>query len=301
MTEQAPQLIREMVRLYVRAQRKRAKCGDGASTVQCHVMTELLREDGIAQQVLAERLGLDKGWISRAVGTLVSDGCLVKQTADLDRRSVTLSLTSEGRARAHALENELNGHAAGLLGHVTPDRRVQVQESLQLLVDALSKSEPRPAEGSFGCGVLAIRTATIKDWPGIKRMLQADGLPAAGARDHLEHFLVGEAAGKLVCVGGLEVYGADALLRSVVVANAWRDRGWGRQLLLRLTVRATELGATSLYLLTTTAEAYFARLGFSAVSRGRIPAQLARSRELQDACPASAIAMMKPIGLSKSV
>lgn len=63
----AAPLIREIVRLYVRAQRKQAHCGDGASTVQCHVLTELMREEGMGQQALAQRLGLDKGWISRRV------------------------------------------------------------------------------------------------------------------------------------------------------------------------------------------------------------------------------------------
>lgn len=282
--------MREIVRLYVRAQRKQAKCGDGASTVQCHVLTELLREEGLAQRALAERLGLDKGWISRAVDTLVMAGDIAKHTSEQDRRSVTLSLTPAGRIRAHELERALNDHAARLLQHVPHDRHVQVQNSLQLLLDALSGSAQR----------LAIRPAASKDWPAIRRMLLAGGLPLDGAQDHLAHFMVGEAGGKLVCVGGLELYGADALLRSVAVNEESRGNGWGKQLLDRLTEQAAGLGIGRLYLLTTTADAYFSRLGYSEVSRAEIPDLLRGSREFQGACPASATAMMKHIRRSQS-
>lgn len=64
--------------------------------MQCHALTELLREEGLPQQALAERLGLDKGWISRAVDTLVMEGCITKQASEQDRRSVVLSLTVAG-------------------------------------------------------------------------------------------------------------------------------------------------------------------------------------------------------------
>ncbi|MET3135396.1 N-acetylglutamate synthase-like GNAT family acetyltransferase/DNA-binding MarR family transcriptional regulator [Oxalobacteraceae bacterium GrIS 1.11] len=292
----AAPLIREIVRLYVRAQRKQAKCGDGASTVQCHVLTELLREEGLPQQALAERLGLDKGWISRAVDTLVTEGCITKQASEQDRRSVVLSLTAAGRARAQQLEDELNHHAVQLLARVPRDRQAQVHESLQLLIEALLAPQSCRAE----YGALTMRPATSQDWPAIKRMLLAEGLPLDGAQEHLTRFTVGEASGQLVCAGGLEVYGADALLRSVVVDTESRGKGWGKQLLIQLTEQAAGLGVTKLYLLTTTAEAYFSRLGYGAVSRSRIPEQLKRSREFQGACPASATVMTMRIRRSLS-
>ncbi len=93
------QLLREVVRLYVRAQRGDAACLDGSSTAQCHVLNELLRHEPLTQQALARRLGLDKGWISRAVDALSADGALVKVPHDTDKRSAWLTLTSRGRAR----------------------------------------------------------------------------------------------------------------------------------------------------------------------------------------------------------
>jgi amino-acid N-acetyltransferase len=50
-------------------------------------------------------------------------------------------------------------------------------------------------------------------------------------------------------------------------------------------------GARELYLLTTTAEGYFPRLGFERIARDELPAALAASEELRGACPASAVTM----------
>lgn len=295
----AEQLVREFVRVYVRAQREPAKCGDGGSTVKCHVLTALLRQEGSTQRALVERLGLDKGWISRAVDSLVADGTISKQASKQDRRSVTLALTPAGRLRASALELELNGHAAQLLARIPHDRHAQVQESLQLLLDALSsKSKVRRRDT---CAPFDLRRPTSTDWPDIEQLLLAAGLPLDGARDHMDHFIVGEIDGELACAGGLEVYGADALLRSIVVTDEMRGRSCGRKLFDRLMQDCIKLGVTRLYLLTTTAQAYFSRFGFAAVDRADIPELVRLSREFQDACPASATAMALQLNCNEPV
>lgn len=91
-------LVREVSRLFVRSQRAQTSCVDGASNVQCHVLTELLRVDGITQQALVERLSLDKAWISRALESLVSDGVVSKLPNEQDKRSVQLSLTPDRKS-----------------------------------------------------------------------------------------------------------------------------------------------------------------------------------------------------------
>ena len=119
----------------------------------------------------------------------------------------------------------------------------------------------------------------------------AASLPLDGARDHLDHFIIGEIDGELACTGGLEVYGADALLRSVVVTEEMRGRSCARQLLDRLMKNCIKLGVTRVYLLTTTAQSYFSRLDFAVVDRAQIPEAVGHSREFRGACPASATAM----------
>jgi amino-acid N-acetyltransferase len=136
------------------------------------------------------------------------------------------------------------------------------------------------------------RPAAPADWSAIEAMLLAANLPLDGASDHLANFLVGEVDGRLVSIGGFEQYGPTALLRSVAVDSSMRGTGVGEQLLETLRNHAKERGVRELYLLTTTAAAFFGKRGFSVIARVETPAALQASREFQGVCPASATAMV---------
>ena len=131
-------LLRQVARLYTRAQRKAAK-NHGIRSTQCHILTELDRTQGITGGELARRLGLEKSWISRAVDALASGGLVAKGANPDDGRSWILSLTSTGKRCARRLQKALDDHAAGLLAHLTAAERALVANSLQLLRDALVK------------------------------------------------------------------------------------------------------------------------------------------------------------------
>lgn len=139
--------------------------------------------------------------------------------------------------------------------------------------------------------VLTYRATAPADWPAIEELLLAARLPLDGAREHLAHFLVGEAGGTVLAAGGFEHYGRAALLRSFVVADRLRGQGVGAQLLDALRGRALAEGVQAMYLLTTTAAGFFGKHGFQRIERAMAPAALQASRELQGVCPASATLM----------
>ena len=64
----------------------------------------------------------------------------------------------------------------------------------------------------------------------------------------------------------------------------------------RLVADAERRGLDALYLLTTTAEHYFPRFGFARVERGAVPSETGATVEFRSACPASAVAMARPLG-----
>lgn len=142
---------------------------------------------------------------------------------------------------------------------------------------------------------VAVRSALGEDVPGIQALLQRSGLPIAGVEEWLSHFLVAEHEGRIVAVAGLELHGASALLRSVAVAADWRGSGLARQLIDRHLSDAQERGIKDIYLLTTTAEHYFPRLGFACIGRCDVPVQVQESVEFREACPASAVVMRKTL------
>lgn len=103
-------------------------------------------------------------------------------------------------------------------------------------------------------------------------------------------------ASAFVGAGGLEVYGADALLRSVVVPEERRGEGHGGALCDAIEARAAEEGVERLYLLTTTAEGFFAGRGFEVVDRDDAPASIRDTAEFRELCSETATCMRKDVG-----
>jgi amino-acid N-acetyltransferase len=91
------------------------------------------------------------------------------------------------------------------------------------------------------------------------------------------------------------MYRDGALLRSVAVDASVRGSGLGLRLTDAALAMARERGAPAVYLLTTTAERFFPRFGFSRVPREHVPATIRESVEFTSACPASAVVMMRPL------
>ena len=136
-----------------------------------------------------------------------------------------------------------------------------------------------------------MRSATAVDLPAMLELLSENHLPHAGVADHLEQFMLEFADRELIGCAGLELHGSAALLRSVAVNANQRSSGLGARLIKAQLEAARGLQATSISLLTTTAETYFPRFGFEIVPRSKLPAELQDSLELRGACPDSAICM----------
>ena len=94
---------------------------------------------------------------------------------------------------------------------------------------------------------------------------------------------------------GLELLGDAALLRSLVVAAALRGEGAGARLLAHAESHARARGVKTLYLLTTSAESFFARHGFARAARDDAPAAIRATREFSGICPASSVFMRKQL------
>jgi ubiquinone/menaquinone biosynthesis C-methylase UbiE/N-acetylglutamate synthase-like GNAT family acetyltransferase len=138
-----------------------------------------------------------------------------------------------------------------------------------------------------------LRPAVAGEREAVERLLSDAGLPTAGVADQFEHgFVVAESNDGLVGAAGLETYGAHGLLRSLVVRPELRRRGVGEMLVVDRVECARSRGLKAVYLLTTTAAPFFARLGFSTTSRERVPDSIARSAEFAEICPSTATVMV---------
>jgi len=143
--------------------------------------------------------------------------------------------------------------------------------------------------------VIDIEDATPADREAVLALLADAGLPAAGLEQHFANAIVARRDGAVVGSAALEVYSHGALLRSVAVAAAERGTGLGVRLTEAAIARARARHVPALYLLTTTADRFFPRFGFTTITREDVPDSVKSSVEFRSACPASAVVMRKPL------
>jgi amino-acid N-acetyltransferase len=135
----------------------------------------------------------------------------------------------------------------------------------------------------------------------IRALLAACGLPYADLiPSHLEHFFVARDGTQLVGVVGLELLGDAALLRSLAVCPGCHGQGLGSRLVAKAEVYAQSQGVATLYLLTTTADSYFARRHYQPAERYAVPASIAGTTEFASVCPSAAVCMLKHLAKPSS-
>jgi amino-acid N-acetyltransferase len=142
---------------------------------------------------------------------------------------------------------------------------------------------------------MKIRQATSNDLGAVESLLSASNLPLDGVKENFSTFVVAEDQGAIAGAIGLEKFGPVALLRSAVVSPEYRGSGVGSRLVEKVLERAEEEGIEELFLLTTTAENYFPRFGFTRTARSAVPAEMKASAEFQGACPDLAAVMKRRV------
>ena len=130
----------------------------------------------------------------------------------------------------------------------------------------------------------------------IRPLLERSGLPTADLSDGpLAHFFTCGPETAPTGVVGLEIHGRSALLRSLAVAEDARGQGYGQALVAEAERHARALGVRDIYLLTTTADPFFRKLGYAPLPREAAPDAIRETREFAELCPASSSLMRKEL------
>ena len=133
-----------------------------------------------------------------------------------------------------------------------------------------------------------VRAAELADYDRVTALLDANDLPHCDLQPEEATLLVALDDGDVVGAGALEQCASNALLRSLVVADSRRGRGYGEALCDALEARARTSGIDALYLLTTSAAGFFRARGYEVVDRERAPQSIQQTNQFTDVCPTSA-------------
>ena len=141
-----------------------------------------------------------------------------------------------------------------------------------------------------------IQPAQHADLPAVCALLDMERLPASDLDQRaIERFLVWREDSRVDGIVGLELYGEVALLRSLVIAPQARGRGAGVALTRAAESRAAQMGANTIYLLTTSAERFFRARGYRNIDRGDAPKSIQGTTQFSALCPSTAVLMTKPL------
>jgi amino-acid N-acetyltransferase len=144
-----------------------------------------------------------------------------------------------------------------------------------------------------------IRQPWREEWDSYRALLRQADLTVDGVGPGSdETFLVAVDGDGAVHGGvGLEGVGPEVLLRSLVVSSEAKGMGLGSALLDSMLNAAADSDAKAIYLLTTTAAAFFEARGFRPLDREQAPQRIRQSREFAVLCPVSAVLMVKTVAL----
>jgi amino-acid N-acetyltransferase len=146
----------------------------------------------------------------------------------------------------------------------------------------------------MGTGI-QLRAANKNDLDSIQRILESCKLPIDDIPQKVDSLFVAYEGSELVGTGGVEMYGRVGLLRSIAILEYYRGRGYGKNLVDSVVEKAKAKGIKELFLLTTTAQNFFSKLGFEVVKRDSAPAAIRTTEEFKHICAVTSVLMRKKL------
>lgn len=141
---------------------------------------------------------------------------------------------------------------------------------------------------------LIIKRARSHDYLSICSLLDENNLPHEDIRmEYLNNYFITRKGDKVIGVIGLEIFDQIALLRSLVVKKEFRGLDLGIKLVSKAEQYAFRKNVKEIYLLTTTADRFFYKFGYSTIDREKVPDAIRATMEFQRLCPSSALIMVK--------
>lgn len=144
--------------------------------------------------------------------------------------------------------------------------------------------------------LLQFSMVSSADLPALAQALREADLPSDDVDLPGRVFYAFQLEGLHIGYAGLEVYGPDALLRSVLIDPRHRKRGFGGLVVSEVEKLARQAGIETLHLLTTNQAPFFERIGFVLTQRQMAPPDIAGTAQFKSLCPSSAGYLRKNLG-----
>ncbi|AAS45022.1 MULTISPECIES: MarR family winged helix-turn-helix transcriptional regulator [Bacillus] len=136
---QLRQMLQILIRRFGLLEKEGAQCC-GVSLIQSHILFEVQRQKNPSLNELASSLGLDNSTLSRHIQGLVNKDLVERTQSPTDRRYLSITLTPEGEKYENEIGKQMNTYIEEILSNVPKEKRMQVLESIDLILEAMQRS-----------------------------------------------------------------------------------------------------------------------------------------------------------------
>ena len=113
----------------------RSVAAEGVTVAEWAMMRVLYDADAVAPTVLADRMGMTKGAVSKLAERLVAKGLVLRTHDPEDRRTHRLSLTGRGREATPALAALADANDAAFFGVLSAEEMDRLRALLERLIE----------------------------------------------------------------------------------------------------------------------------------------------------------------------
>jgi DNA-binding MarR family transcriptional regulator len=115
----------------------------GATFEQWQVLLSLCNQDGLPQNVLAERMNVEPSYMTRMLQQAEKDGLIVRTRTPEDARVQLVGVTPRGRALWEKLAAIREQHLEATLACLSPEEARQLKNLLDRVFHFVKESEPQ--------------------------------------------------------------------------------------------------------------------------------------------------------------
>ncbi len=122
----------------------------GAHPVEAFCLRLLLKEDGMSQRDLAERLHVSRPWMTRLLQSMERSGLVVRRDDEQDQRLTRVFLTHEGRERERGHRDVIAAYLAKTLGSLPDDDKMELERILDCLNTIMAAGTEESSDDAGG-------------------------------------------------------------------------------------------------------------------------------------------------------
>ena len=113
--------------------------GSEYSVTEARVFFEIYENEGCNAAHIAEKMNIDKSYLSKIISSHEKSGYIIKKPSSTDKRAYDLYLTGKGKERVLEFIQVSDNEIGNILTPLSVDEQQQMYEALEIVMNLLKK------------------------------------------------------------------------------------------------------------------------------------------------------------------